>query len=174
MKDPEILEIEFDKIYNTLWPKVYKFIYFRIRNEEEAKELTQEVFKRLYIQMEKDINDQKYTKSYIFTAAKHIVYDLWRRKGNKSEESLEELNQSGFDIEGKKDMIDERLILKQALNKLSKDEQDVINLRILIGYSVEETSKILNKPCGSIKSLQYRALQKLRKDLSKGGLLNGK
>ncbi|KXZ40483.1 RNA polymerase sigma-70 factor, ECF subfamily [Alkalithermobacter thermoalcaliphilus JW-YL-7 = DSM 7308] len=173
MKDPE-LEFRFNEIYNLFWPKVYKFIYFRIKDTQRAEELTQEVFKRLYIQMEKDICEKKYTKSYILTAAKHIVYDLWRKTGDRKEESLEQLSESGFNIEGKEQMINERIVLKQALSKLSQDEQEVINLRIIKGYSVKETSQILKKPSGTIKSLQYRALDKMRKELLKGGLIGEK
>ncbi|HBF76616.1 MAG TPA: RNA polymerase subunit sigma, partial [Clostridiaceae bacterium] len=50
---------------------------------------------------------------------------------------------------------------------LSKDEKEILVLRIVEGYSINETSKMLNKPEGTVKSNQYRALQKLKKILGK-------
>ena len=60
MKHVSTHEINFNEIYESLWPQVYKFIYYKVQNTEEAEELTQEVFQKVYRQLKKqNINEEK-------------------------------------------------------------------------------------------------------------------
>jgi RNA polymerase sigma-70 factor (ECF subfamily) len=55
--------------------------------------------------------------------------------------------------------------LIQALSSLTEDQQDVIVLRIVDGFSVTDVAQILGKSEGAIKSLQRRALDSLSRVL---------
>ncbi len=55
------------------------------------------------------------------------------------------------------------LILKAIQNELTDDQRQVIILRFLEGFSLQETSDILGKNVNHIKVIQNRALNKLRK-----------
>lgn len=166
-------DLEFSQIYKTLWPKVYNFIYYRIQNAEEAEELTQEVFHKVYRQVKYDkVKDSK-LKSYIYTAARNLIYDKWRRKSKTPKIfTLEGLREKGLEIEDKKQVIEEKLAIEEALELLSPEDRTVIVLRIIEGYSIKDVAEKLGRPPGTIKVLQYRALQKLRNLLKIGGFFN--
>jgi len=60
-------------------------------------------------------------------------------------------------------------MLYHEINKLDSDFKIVVTLRMIEGYSTEETSKILNIPLGTVLSRLARAQNKLRDVLSKQG-----
>ncbi len=162
-------DILFESIYRDLWEKIYNYIYYRVQNAEEAKELTQDVFGRVYkSEQRKELDSNKLT-SYTYTTAKNIVYDTWRKNGRHPQViHLDKVSEEEINLTDQKN-IDQTLILKEALQSLPKDSRRIISLRIIEGYSVEDVSKITGKPKGTIKSMQYRALKKLKEELGKGG-----
>lgn len=154
----------FETLYETMWPKIYNFIYFKVQNIEEAQELTQDVFHKVYKQLLVSSIDESKMQAYIYAAARNIVNDLWRKKyRNPKIVYLDEITE----MEEKTERLpsEDIIIIKESLNKLSKDEKEILVLRIVEGYSIDETSKMLNRPQGTVKSNQYRALQKLKKIL---------
>ncbi len=169
MSNVKSIDQEFNNIYSKLNKKVYDYIYYRVQNEEEAKELHQEVFQKIYVNIRNDNFNPTNTQAYVYTIAKHIIYDVWRkRQSSPNIVNLEDMQESGFELSIKEET-NQKLIVEEALDKLAIKYQKVIKLRIIEGYSVKEVAQILNKPQGTIKSLQYRGLQKLRKSLEKGG-----
>jgi RNA polymerase sigma-70 factor (ECF subfamily) len=165
-------EQEFNDIYNSLSKKVYRYVYYKVQNEEEAKELHQEVFKKIYANIKSSRFNPRNTEAYVYTVAKHVIYDQWRKNMNTPDiVNIEDMQEKGFDI-SVNEQASEKLIVEEALNKLGKKYKSVIQLRIIDGYSVKEVAHMLNKPEGTIKSLQYRGLKKLRKILEKGGFFN--
>lgn len=173
MKHVSGKQIDFNQTYNDLWPQVYKFIYYRVQNEEEAEELTQDVFHKVFKQIKKRNIDKDKIAPYVFRAARNTVYDMWRQKGRRPKIiGIEELSEKGVQLEGDTQNMDNNLIVREALKQLSDDEQKILKLRIIEGYKIEEVSEILNKPTGTVKSLQYRALKKLKDKLNEGGYFN--
>ncbi|MBK9208323.1 MAG: sigma-70 family RNA polymerase sigma factor [Anaerolineales bacterium] len=55
--------------------------------------------------------------------------------------------------------------VREALHKLTEDQQQVIALKFLEGWENEDIARVLNKPVGAVKSLQHRALARLQKTL---------
>jgi len=51
--------------------------------------------------------------------------------------------------------------LENALAKLNQEQQTIIDLRIIKGYSVAETARLLGKTEGAVRTAQYRALKEL-------------
>lgn len=170
MKHVSAHEINFDEICESLWPQVYKFVYYKVQNTEEAEELTQDVFQKVYRQLKRQGISEDKIKPYIFMAARNIVYDLWRNKGRRPKTvDIGTLNEKGIEVQYDNKMMESNLIVEEALKNLPEEDRTIITLRILEGYSVNEVSQILGIPIGTVKSKQFRALQKLKEKLSKGG-----
>ena len=53
------------------------------------------------------------------------------------------------------------MFIRRSLDKLSDDQRKVVELRIIKGYSVSETAKIMDIKAGNVRVLQYRALKSL-------------
>jgi RNA polymerase sigma-70 factor (ECF subfamily) len=161
-------DAEFKEIYSRLWLKVYKYIYYLVQNKEEAEELAQDVFQKIYVKYKHDKLEKDRIEPYIFRAAKNSVVDKWRKNGRKAKViTIEDI--SVFDVDKhQENRITENMMVKQALSELDSESKTVIELRMLLGYSVKEVANIMSKPEGTIKSLQFRALKKLKDILKKG------
>ena len=161
--------ILFQKLYKAYYNKLKGYLYKRLQNQEEAEEITQEVFYRFYRQCQKGQIDFEKSEPYLYRSAQNALYDLWRKRGRNPKiitmEPFEECNKALSQEEAKLD----NLLVKELLEGLSETEEQILRLRILEGYSVRETAGILKKPEGTIKSIQYRALKKL-KEVVVGGL----
>lgn len=159
----------FQKLYKTYYEKLKGYLYKRLQNREEAEEITQEVFYRFYRQCQKGGIDFEKSEPYLYRSAQNALYDLWRKRGRNPKiitmEPFEDSSKAFSQDEAKLD----DLFVKELLKELSDMEEKVLRLRVLEGYSVKETAAMLKKPEGTIKSMQYRALKKL-KEVVVGGL----
>lgn len=155
--------IHFQALYKTYYNKLKGYLYKRVQNREEAEELTQEVFYRFYRQCKKGQIDYEKSEPYLYRSAQNALYDLWRKKGrNPKIISMEPFEESGKAFSKEEEKLD-NLLVTELMKELSEQEERILRLRILEGYSVKETAGILQKPEGTIKSIQYRALKKLKK-----------
>ncbi len=55
--------------------------------------------------------------------------------------------------------------VRKAIQQLTPDQQQVIALKYLEGWNNEEIAEAVKKPIGAVKSLQHRALARLKKHL---------
>jgi len=65
----------------------------------------------------------------------------------------------------------QRELIRKALGSLSEEQRMVVELRILKGYSVTETAKIIDKKETTVRVLQYRALKNLASILKDNNLM---
>ena len=63
--------------------------------------------------------------------------------------------------------------LENALAKLSEDQRIILDLRIIKGYSVAETAKLVGKTEAAVRTAQYRALQALAQLLNNKDQIGG-
>ncbi len=169
------LQKDFGQLYTSLWPEVYKYIYYKVQNRQEAEELTQEIFHRVYRHViNNDIEEDK-LRAYIFASARNIVYDTWRdKRKNMNVIELDEISERDAELKDDTGLVEGNLMVREVLDMLNEEEKEIITLRIIKGYSISYVSEKLAKPEGTIKSMQFRALQKLRNGLEKGGYFNDK
>ena len=66
--------------------------------------------------------------------------------------------------------IDLEMTVRDLIEQLNEDEKSVIILRFYEGLTIKEVSETLDIPLGSAKTVLYRALNKLRKDLKGDGV----
>lgn len=173
MQDTAKLQKDFDQVYTMLWPEVYRFIYYKVQNREEAEELTQEIFHRVYKHVIKNEIEEGKLRAYIFTCARNIVYDTWKEKHKRMNIiELDEVSERDAFFPDQASHVESNLMVREVLEQLNDEEKEIITLRIIKGYSISYVSDKLGRPEGTIKSIQFRALQKLRKGLEKGGYFN--
>lgn len=154
------------------WPRVYRFFYYRLQNREEAEELTQETFRRVFRQAcEGGIRENEKQEIYLFTAARNLMTDLWRKRGRHPHLlSVEELQKKGWDPPGQEQQeVEDRLVVQKAMKELSPDYRKVLTFRIIEGWPVDEVAKKMKRSPGAVRSLQFRALKALKEILEKGG-----
>ncbi len=162
----------FQETYETLWPQVYQYAYYRLQNKEEAEELTQEVFQKVFQQVKKGNVEEEKIRAYLFTATRNTIYDTWRQRGRSPKVvELSQVSEKNLAVT-ENHMIEENIVLREALAKLPELYRNIVIWRVVEGRPLKEVAQELSKPVGTIKSLQYRGVQKLKDILEEGGYFN--
>ncbi len=152
----------FGQLYDRFVDKIYKYIYYRVNSKTEAEDLTAHVFLKAW----EAIGNYQWTDrpfgAWLYRIAHNIVVDHFRT--HRDTASLDDplaTEQIGSDFE---DVVEQQLnadTLKAALSRLTHDQQEVIILKFLEGYSTAEIGAILGKQEGAVRTLQHRALTRL-------------
>lgn len=181
MNSKKIIEIQegdskfIEELCSSTWEPLYRFIYYKVQNREEAEDITQETFIKAISYIQK--NNIKIDKSISFlkTVSLNILRDRWRKnKRQGTNINIEGINPEETAIEDSTEAVAQRTVIENALKLLSEEQRVVIELRILKGYSAADTAKIMSKTESNVRVLQYRALQNLTKilkdDANNGGI----
>lgn len=151
-----------EEICSSTWKDVYRFIYYKVGNREEAEDITQETYAKAldFLQREPAVIDNY--NNYLKTIAMNILRDQWRKKSRMGVLlDIEEINAEELATEDFTEASAKRDLIEAAMNKLNLEERRVIELRIVKGYSTSETARVLGKKESNIRVMQYRALQAL-------------
>jgi len=155
-----------EKICLDTWEPLYRFIYYKVQNREEAEDITQETYVKSLKYLQKSTFPPENFLAFMKTVALNLIRDRWRQKKRAwLSVNFQEINLADATHDNKENEIAQRLLLEGALAKLSREQQAIIDLRIIKGYSVAETAKLLGKTEGAVRTAQYRALKALIKIL---------
>jgi len=157
-----------EEICSLTWEPLYRFIYYRVQNRQEAEDITQEAYVRALSQIKKGgVRIEAYI-NYLKKISLNILSDKWRKKNRRGTGvNLEAVNPVETSVPDSAEAVEQRLLLEKALSRLNEEQRMVIELRIIKGYSVAETARIMNKKEGTVRVLQYRALHTLASILGK-------
>ena len=130
---------------------VYRFILKNIKDEDNAKDVVQDAFVKMWNKRE-TINFEK-SRSYLFTTAYHTMIDYIRK--DKKQTSLENVNEDNYSVNT--GFSDTKEIINEALEKLTDIQKSVILLRDYEGYSYKEIGEITDLNESQVKVYIYRA-----------------
>lgn len=167
-KNSKIIE----EMCSSTWEALYRFIYFKVQNREEAEDITQETYIKALSYIQK--NNMKIDKyiAFLKTVSLNVLRDKWRKgKRQGTSVDLENVNPIELSLEDTTESFAQQELIKSALNVLKEEYRTVIELRIIKGYSLSETAKIMDKKETNISVLQFRALQSLSKILKEDNLI---
>jgi len=154
----------FGTLYDRHVSAVYRYVYYRVRDDADAEDLTSDVFMKALRAIPRYEPRQAFL-AWLYRIARNAVIDHVRRGGRQVsfEDALlhpEVHNAVDPDIEvlagSDKDT------LRTALGQLTPLQQEVIVLRFLEGYSTDEIAKLIGKREGTVRGIQFRALGALR------------
>jgi RNA polymerase sigma-70 factor (ECF subfamily) len=134
----------------------------------EAEDVGQETFVRFYQSLHR-FRGESSIGTYLTRIAINLSLNEIRRRTrrrnlffSKSENTIEDVP----DTHDLKDQKEINTLVQWGLQKLPPKFQSVIVLRLIDGYSTEETAKILNLPVGTVLSRLARAQMKLKEILT--------
>lgn len=149
-------EREYNQCVNLYADNVYRFILKNLRHEEDAKDVVQTAFEKLWVNRENVDNER--CKSYLFTVAYHQMIDHIRK--NKRTSLKSEFNEADKGVANIKH--DTGRILNEALEKLSETQRSLVMLKDYEGYSYEEIGQITGLNESQVKVYLHRARLQLR------------
>ena len=153
-------------IYDRYFQDVYRFVLYRLNNENLAEDIASDVFVRLLEAVKKKRGPKKNLKAWLLSTASHIVTDHHRRHYRRpTAEMPEDLVDRSDSPSQEFDRNHQNNLTQEALQHLTPDQQIVLTLRFGQGYSLEETATLMKKKSNAIKALQFRALAALRRQV---------
>ena len=147
-----------DKIYEEYYQKVFSYINSRINNYHDSEDLCEDVFTKVFRNLEKFDESKSALSTWIFNITKNTLIDFYRTR----HDSYELLD--NYEYEEEKDGVSEAELadLAAALNKLSDEEKDIIVLKYYEGYSLKEIGEKMSLSYGVVKLRHNSALDKMK------------
>src|SRR5258708_24908356 len=154
----------FGVLYDRYVDAVYRYVFYRVRNDAEAEDLTSDVFMKALRAIPRYEPRQAFL-AWLYRIARNAVIDHVRRGGRQVsfEDALrhpEVHNAIDPDLEVLAGS--DKATLRTALGQLTPLQQEVIVLRFLEGYSTDEIARLIGKREGTVRGIQFRALGALR------------
>ena len=146
-------EKEYNVCVTNYADNVYRFIVKNLKHEEDARDIIQTAFEKLWKNREAVENEK--SKSYLFTVAYNQMIDHIRKnKRITYKEDFDENSKGHTHQTGQKQT---KEILMKALNTLNDTQKSLVLLKDYEGYSYEEISKIMSLSESQVKVYLHRA-----------------
>ncbi len=152
----------FGEIYDELVKPVYRYIYYRVE-KQIAEDLTEETFLKAWQNLSKYKAGKFPFSAWVFRIAHNLVIDYYRKNETASE--IDENHPDTKSHSSPSHQLNLKLNeikLKKAIKKLPENYQQIIILKFINEADNKVISKVIGKSEGAVRTLQFRALEKLR------------
>jgi RNA polymerase sigma-70 factor (ECF subfamily) len=166
-------EMAFREVVERYQAKVFSIIYGILRNRNDAEDIAQQVFAKIYFSI-KNFDFRSSLLTWIYKITVNECYDYLRKKRVRKL-----VYESDFSVEDSQRMetsdpatdqaapVDKRLaqhdLIIKLLSKISEEDRNLILLKEVEGHSVEELAGMTGMNENTIKVKLFRARQKLVK-----------
>ena len=154
------MDSSFDEIYELIFPLVYRFVAVRVPKsdvEDVVAEIIVKVWKGL-----PSIENQNALKTWAFKIASRQIVDYYRSSKRDRMLALDEVTQNLSQETDHSENLVTLLTVGDALAKLSSQQVQVIQLRLIEGFTAAEAAEILGTTDQAVDSLLYRAKKSFR------------
>jgi RNA polymerase sigma-70 factor, ECF subfamily len=148
---------------------IYRYILLMVNDREEAEDLMQEVFIKALKGLHSFKGESSY-KTWLYAIARNIIYDRSRKR--KALLAVSDLLHSEKPVELPHEILEKKetvQLLYRALLHLKLPYREIIILRKIKGYPIQDTAEILGWSEAKVKTTLHRAIQALKKELLKKG-----
>jgi RNA polymerase sigma-70 factor (ECF subfamily) len=147
----------FAELYERNFERVYAFIVRRVRNREEAEDLTSEVFHQALANLPRFEWRGAPFAAWLFRMAANAIVDRWHTTSKEQVDPRPDAEDKAALAE-----IEQRASLFQLVEHLPLDQRRVIVQRFVDERSTSEIAHELGRSEGAVKQLQFRAIESLR------------
>ncbi len=156
----------FGELYETLVDPIYRYIYFRVSDGNAAEDLTSQVFLKAWEHLPHYRPHASTILAWVYTIAHNTVIDFYRLQ--RPADTLEEIESISSRDPSPDDVCEFHLeseLLQRALHRLTREQREVIVMRLIDGLSTEDIAARLGKRPGAVRAAQMRGLQALARIL---------
>ena len=153
-----------DKAYNDCVDNfadgVYRFIVKNIRHTEDAQDVVQSAFEKLWVNRAQVLPEK--AKSYLFTVAYHQMIDHIRTSNKMPLSEATSIPHQPI-VQERREL---KQVLMRAVNELNPTQKSLVLLKDYEGYSYQEIGEIMNLSDSQVKVYLHRARLILKNKLS--------
>ncbi len=147
-------------ICETLYPRIYRYLFYKVADVRDAEDLAGEVFVRM---LEAIPGQTGNLEAWLFRIAGNVLTDHYRKRAVRSGEmELPEEIPGGNDPET---VVQQKLDadrLRKGLQVLTEEQRETVILRFVMGYENDEVAAMMGRSAGAVRALQFRALVALK------------
>jgi RNA polymerase sigma-70 factor (ECF subfamily) len=158
-----------EELYLIHFDRIYSYLHVTVGNRHDAEDLTTQTFLKMLESIGRFRWSSAPFSAWLFRIAHNLAMDHFRaaRRWQPEEEVPEPEPDDTTSAEaGALDSIGRKSMLA-LIDDLSIEQQQVLTLKFVFGFSNGEAATILDKTEGAVKSLQHRALVTLHKKLER-------
>ncbi|MCA9912375.1 MAG: sigma-70 family RNA polymerase sigma factor [Anaerolineae bacterium] len=165
------------QIYEKYMESIYQFVRLRVGDAHTAEDITSIVFVTFVKTLQDGKGPRTHLRAWLFQVARNQIYDHYKRDEPLPIDTLDQWFAAPDEINPELQVLQalNAETIRSAIRELSPDQQEVLLLRFDQQLSLQETADIMGKKINTVKTLQLRALAKLRKVIQQGseGGING-
>lgn len=162
-------EVIYDRYNRSIW----NFVRLKIRNEERALEISQDILLKIFHSASLFKTDQKF-RPWLWAMVRNILADEFKKKDalsltmQQSEIETDEINDDNLSdaLDGLLEQT-QRQQIEQCLNNLTDNQKEAITLQIFSELSIDEIATEMKIKTGAVKSLIFRGKEALKNCLEK-------
>lgn len=155
------------QVHDQYYPEVYRYVRFRLSDEQASEDIAAEVFMRLLDALHRDKGPDRSVRAWLYATASNLINDHLRLRYAHPTQDIEEEEElvapddpsGAFDRKWQNDQV------QMAIQKLTSEQQHVLGLRFVEEMSIEETAAQMDRSINAVKVLQFRAIAALRRHL---------
>lgn len=152
-----------EELIAMFYPEILRYCIWHTPNRGLAEDAAQETFLKVIRYFDRYTHKGQF-KSFLYQVAANTCIDI-KRKNRYCDVSLEE---SAMDIEYSEPAFEDihsDLVLRQLVNCLPEDLQEIVLLRFGQNLTIREIARILHMPLRTVQSRLRRALKKLKQKI---------
>src|SRR5207249_4255231 len=151
---------EFQTFYQEKFGLIYRYVYNKVGNREEAEDLTSEIFLKAARRMDQERSPQS-MHSWLYRVACTTIADYWRAYYREPTSSLDELLETGWEgpAEEEPTTISNMAahVAQRLLQALPEHHREVLTYRFLLNFSIKATALRMGLSMANVRVLQFRA-----------------
>ncbi len=158
------------EVYETLSPRLYRYACRLLDDPAEAEELVAETFHRFLLVLQRGHGPATHLSAYLYRVLHNAITDRFRRRPPADLPLEDELTESPSSDPARLSVARlEQARARALLQRLTPEQRLVVTLKYFEGLENDEIAAALGKNIGTVKALQHRGLQALRRQLEREG-----
>ena len=158
----------FTCLYRAYVRSIYRYLYGRLGNAEDAEDLTSQVFMEALEGLDR-YRHRGYFLAWLFSIARHRLVNFYNRHPHEMDIEIDEIEENlSADSLAEAVQSEEKRNLLKLIHALKEGEQDLLRLRFVAELSFSEIGKLLGRSEEAVKKQLYRLLARLESQLEAG------
>jgi RNA polymerase sigma-70 factor (ECF subfamily) len=153
----------FAQLYEACIERVYRYVFFRVSDQQTAEDLTSQVFLKAWEKLD-HYRPKGPFLAWLYAIARNTVIDHYRtRKQTVSLDDAAPVAVQADDLDDVMELEFEMETVQAAMQELTAEQQEVLILKFIAEFNTAQIARRMGKSQGAIRALQMRALQTLAK-----------